>query len=113
MFCVSSDVWPQEPADAHEQFTIMMYLKKRRWTLEEKLEEPPVPVKSIVGAFLTRFDAYKLVRQRRRTLRALYAGNRHKFQPEPIEPIRAAAKVGRNDPCPCGSGKKYKKCCGR
>jgi preprotein translocase subunit SecA len=25
---------------------------------------------------------------------------------------RAEAKVGRNDPCPCGSGKKYKKCCG-
>ena len=24
---------------------------------------------------------------------------------------RAAPKVGRNDPCPCGSGKKYKKCC--
>ena len=23
-----------------------------------------------------------------------------------------SAKVGRNDPCPCGSGKKYKKCCG-
>ncbi|HZG74910.1 MAG TPA: SEC-C metal-binding domain-containing protein [Paenibacillus sp.] len=27
-------------------------------------------------------------------------------------PVRAEAKVGRNDPCPCGSGKKYKKCCG-
>lgn len=27
------------------------------------------------------------------------------------EPVRAAEKVGRNDPCPCGSGKKYKKCC--
>ena len=29
-------------------------------------------------------------------------------------PVRktAAQKVGRNDPCPCGSGKKYKKCCG-
>ena len=26
---------------------------------------------------------------------------------------RAEAKVGRNDPCPCGSGKKYKKCCGQ
>lgn len=26
---------------------------------------------------------------------------------------RTAPKVGRNDPCPCGSGKKYKKCCGR
>ena len=27
--------------------------------------------------------------------------------------IRKGKKVGRNDPCPCGSGKKYKKCCGR
>src|SRR5215510_13202490 len=28
------------------------------------------------------------------------------------EPYRAPDKVGRNDPCPCGSGKKYKRCCG-
>ncbi len=27
--------------------------------------------------------------------------------------VRDTPKVGRNDPCPCGSGKKYKKCCGR
>jgi SEC-C motif-containing protein len=27
--------------------------------------------------------------------------------------VRAAPKVGRNDPCPCGSGKKYKHCCGK
>lgn len=27
--------------------------------------------------------------------------------------VRPNAKIGRNDPCPCGSGKKYKKCCGR
>ncbi len=34
-------------------------------------------------------------------------------EPEPPEPyIRALPKVGRNDPCPCGSGKKFKKCCG-
>ena len=26
--------------------------------------------------------------------------------------VKKAEKVGRNDPCPCGSGKKYKKCCG-
>ncbi len=29
-----------------------------------------------------------------------------------LAPRRAAPKVGRNDPCPCGSGKKYKNCCG-
>ncbi len=28
-------------------------------------------------------------------------------------PVRAQPKVGRNDPCPCGSGRKYKQCCGR
>jgi preprotein translocase subunit SecA len=30
---------------------------------------------------------------------------------EPIK--RSTPKVGRNDPCPCGSGKKYKNCCGQ
>ncbi len=29
------------------------------------------------------------------------------------EPVRKGEKIGRNDPCPCGSGLKYKKCCGR
>jgi preprotein translocase subunit SecA len=29
------------------------------------------------------------------------------------EPVKKAVKVGRNDPCPCGSGKKYKHCCGK
>ncbi len=32
-------------------------------------------------------------------------------KPEPVR--RQSPKVGRNEPCPCGSGKKYKKCCGR
>ena len=31
----------------------------------------------------------------------------------PREPVKKAAKIGRNDPCPCGSGKKYKYCHGR
>lgn len=30
----------------------------------------------------------------------------------PKQPPRRVVKVGRNDPCPCGSGKKHKKCCG-
>jgi len=32
---------------------------------------------------------------------------------KPAQVIREVPKVGRNEPCPCGSGKKYKKCCGR
>jgi len=33
-------------------------------------------------------------------------------QEEAPRPVRTGLKIGRNDPCPCGSGKKYKKCCG-
>ena len=36
-------------------------------------------------------------------------GNDNASEPAPA---KAAPRVGRNDPCPCGSGKKYKKCCG-
>ena len=31
----------------------------------------------------------------------------------PRQPVKAGEKIGRNSPCPCGSGKKYKNCCGR
>jgi len=31
----------------------------------------------------------------------------------PQQPVTVEKKVGRNEPCPCGSGTKFKKCCGR
>lgn len=37
-----------------------------------------------------------------------YDGHAPKYE----QVIRKGTKIGRNDPCPCGSGKKYKKCCG-
>jgi preprotein translocase subunit SecA len=40
-------------------------------------------------------------------------GSPHSEEKQPKrQPVRKANKVGRNDPCPCGSGKKYKQCCG-
>ncbi|MEH7494744.1 YecA family protein [Neobacillus niacini] len=38
---------------------------------------------------------------------------RQKGNDLPLAPVRNEMKVGRNDPCPCGSGKKFKKCCGK
>ena len=34
-------------------------------------------------------------------------------QQRTVSQVKKSSKVGRNDPCPCGSGKKYKKCCGK
>ncbi|MGO9124867.1 MAG: SEC-C metal-binding domain-containing protein [Terriglobales bacterium] len=47
--------------------------------------------------------AYRYFRAQRET----YAGTTFTH-----EPRHNAPKVGRNEPCPCGSGKKYKRCCG-
>jgi len=41
------------------------------------------------------------------------AGQSHPEQGGKPQPVQVGAKVGRNDPCPCGSGKKYKNCHGR
>jgi len=41
------------------------------------------------------------------------SGSGQPDKPQKAEPVRVDKKVGRNDPCPCGSGKKYKHCHGR
>lgn len=45
-------------------------------------------------------------------LHAHFLPQRDAFLPEPSTFVRRGRRVGRNEPCPCGSGKKYKKCCG-
>ena len=56
----------------------------------------------------------QVVRERTRPqaspFQEVYASHGGDEEPEPKRPERVK-KVGRNDPCPCGSGKKYKKCC--
>ncbi|MCG8453147.1 MAG: preprotein translocase subunit SecA [Spirochaetales bacterium] len=43
---------------------------------------------------------------------AIRSGERREAAPQQMQVTRHSPKVGRNDPCPCGSGKKYKNCCG-
>jgi uncharacterized protein len=45
------------------------------------------------------------------SVRALYTYWLERRAPQATPTRRATPKVGRNDPCPCGSGKKYKHCC--
>ena len=50
-------------------------------------------------------------RKKRRELEQARMAGAGDYQPVQ-QVVRSGAKIGRNDPCPCGSGKKYKKCCG-
>jgi preprotein translocase subunit SecA len=69
-------------------------------------QKPPVP------RGLSQFSPEEIERKQRRQEQQMQfqTGN---TPAEPPKPARAGAKVGRNDPCPCGSGKKYKKCHGQ
>jgi hypothetical protein len=77
----------------------------------------------ILEAWRTREDRLSVLRVRYKEMkevgRRIFAAEVDRLLDEdmphvpPTPPIRVAPKVGRNEPCPCGSGKKYKKCCGR
>ena len=59
-------------------------------------------------------DRFDRQREKRERIRSGLPGEDEAPLPPPVETIRGEKKaVGRNEPCPCGSGKKYKKCCGK
>jgi preprotein translocase subunit SecA len=58
-------------------------------------------------------ERYHKRREREESHRSQLPGEDEAPLPPPVETIRSDAKPKRNDPCPCGSGKKYKQCCGK
>ena len=67
-------------------------------------------VRTILSIRVVRDDDLKRKQVAKANLESL-GGSEEKPAKKPVK--NAAEKVGRNDPCPCGSGLKYKKCCGR
>ena len=70
--------------------------------------------------FRTRFGVQIVDKREDNVIRTQLSQAAETFQPEseedeaePQTPYKAAENIGRNDPCPCGSGKKYKYCCGK
>lgn len=55
----------------------------------------------------------RMIETKANTTNIGFSGNREPQQDIKIQPIKAEEKVGRNEPCPCGSGKKYKHCHGK
>jgi len=92
-----------------ELCTVSVNYRKKQW---ETIEGPsfPVTVKTVRTAIEDQLpNIYKRLLKRHIKLKAIYAHckKRHYSPKQELQ----LPKVGRNDPCPCGSGKKYKKCC--
>ena len=62
---------------------------------------------------ITREQQEAMDRENQQRMAATKANHGDDFQENVKQPVKNGEKIGRNDPCPCGSGKKYKNCCGK
>ena len=62
---------------------------------------------------VTREQQEAMEREAQQRMAAAQANHGDDFHESVKQPVKNGEKVGRNDPCPCGSGKKYKNCCGK
>lgn len=58
-------------------------------------------------------DRYDKQQERKKTEKMLVNPDDPPLPDTPVEQAKSTKKAGRNDPCPCGSGKKFKQCCGK
>jgi hypothetical protein len=90
-----------------ELFSVALNYKKKQWGAVEG-HAVSVDVESARSAIEEQIpDIYKRLLKRHKKLKGIYAHCKKKHFSQQTQ----LPKVGRNDPCPCGSGKKYKKCC--
>jgi preprotein translocase subunit SecA len=73
-------------------------------------DQPAAPPRKRASTSIDELEAQFQRRKKRELQEARMAGSNGNTAPQQV--VRGQAKVGRNDPCPCGSGKKYKKCHG-
>jgi len=92
-----------------ELCVVSLKYKKKKWETIEKYS-PSLNLNAVKTAVEAQHpNIYKLFKKRHVKLKDIYA-HRKKKHYSPKQELQLS-KVGRNDPCPCGSGKKYKKCC--
>jgi preprotein translocase subunit SecA len=81
------------------------------YTMEgfEMFDQFLIKIDDLTSQFLLKSEI-KQNTERKQTLKGNANDGKEKVK---AQPKRNTTKVGRNDPCPCGSGKKYKQCCGK
>jgi len=102
-----------------EPLTFLFDYKKKSYEILDKGPKNIATPRELVNEILQK-NLGKLFKNRHKKLRSLYRNFRKKHQqsvkqssnkPLITTETNEQKKIGRNDPCPCGSGKKYKKCC--
>ncbi|MCB9672679.1 MAG: YchJ family protein [Alphaproteobacteria bacterium] len=104
-----------ETLDTFDAEDAAAWSKASTWLGLTVIDAPPPNNDEGFVEFEARFSQHGSVQVHRERSRFVREDGRWYFESgERVQETirRAEPKVGRNDPCPCGSGKKYKKCCG-
>lgn len=88
--------------------TIILNYRDNSWRLE-RLERNTAASPEELMNELFRQELSSVFIKRHEKLKVIYKQFKKKYCPD--GPLSSKEKIGRNEPCPCGSGKKYKKCC--
>lgn len=103
-----------EQINEEEPVTVRFNYQSGGWKKENEGVIQPHSHQELVREMIKKYpDICKLFANRIAKLRNLY----QRFKKDKFPALKSArmlgVKIGRNEPCPCGSGKKYKKCCGK
>jgi hypothetical protein len=98
-----------ENKDNNEYHSVGLNYRDKKWS-ELDATASSLPLSAVRSAFEEQIsDLYEKLPARHAKIKAIY---RHCQKKEfAARQVVSTARIGRNDPCPCGSGKKYKKCC--
>ncbi|MBN2737073.1 MAG: SEC-C domain-containing protein [Spirochaetales bacterium] len=92
--------------------TILYDYIKNKWKIAVKGDKLSHSTETIISQMqMANPDFPYIFRKRHETLRSMYSNYINNFHGSK-QPLLQSQKTGRNAPCPCGSGKKYKHCCG-
>ena len=93
---------------------IFVDYKTKKWDFTETITRGSLEKEAFRTALLRQYpDLYKRLRARHKRLKSLYQRFKESAGAAKLPQVTAAPAVSRNAPCPCGSGKKYKRCCGK
>ena len=96
---------------AYGQQDPVVAFKREGYEMFEQMNQS-IQHETVRRIYLARVRTEKIERKAVAKVTGESAGGGEKEKPRRV-PVRKGKKIGPNDPCPCGSGKKYKKCCGR
>jgi hypothetical protein len=108
--CAARDV---EPAEVEERDLRIGLLEGVAKMATPESVRPAIP--ALCGVFLAEMEAQGRIAGGRSMglyVKALSEAFSEASADKPKPIVSPTSKIGRNDPCPCGSGRKYKKCCG-